>query len=78
MIFWLTWPFNCPILMILTMTKYHKNLLSDSLLSFLFIVNFFFLGNQDNSKITKWNLFKNHPISRLRGIFRGKRLNSMI
>ena len=24
---------------------------------------FFFLGNQDDSKNIKWNLFKNHPIS---------------
>ena len=34
-------PFECLILLILTMTKYHKNLLSDSPLSLIFIVNFF-------------------------------------
>ena len=27
---WLVWPFECLILMILTMTKYHENLLRDS------------------------------------------------
>ena len=35
---WLIWPFECLILMILTMTKYHENLLRDSPLSLLFIV----------------------------------------
>ena len=38
--------------MILAMTKYHENLLKDSTLSLLSIVNFFPLGNQDNSKDT--------------------------
>merc|ERR1711989_126446 len=38
---WLIWPFECLILMILTMTKYHENLLSDSPLSLLFIAKFF-------------------------------------
>ena len=38
---WLIWSFECLILMILTMTKYHENLLRDSLLSLLFIVKFF-------------------------------------
>ena len=41
MIFWRIWPFECLILMILTMAKYHENLLKVSSLSFLFIVKFF-------------------------------------
>ena len=41
MIFWLIWPYECLILMILTITKYHENLLRDSPLSLLYIVNFF-------------------------------------
>ena len=48
--------------MILTITKYLENLLRDSTLSLLSTVNFFFLGNQDDSKNAKQNLFKNHPI----------------
>ena len=40
-LFWLIWPFKCQILMILTMAKYHENLLRDSSLSLLSIVNFF-------------------------------------
>ena len=39
--FWLIWPFTCLILMILTTTKYHENLLRDSLLYLLFMVKFF-------------------------------------
>ena len=39
--FWLVWPFECLILMILTMVKYHKNLLRDGLLPSLSIVKFF-------------------------------------
>ena len=38
---WLIWPFKCLILMILTMAKHHENLLRDSPLSLLSIVNFF-------------------------------------
>ena len=38
---WLIWSFECLILMILTMTKYHENLLRDSPLSLLSIVKFF-------------------------------------
>ena len=38
---WLIRPFEGLILMILTMTKYHENLLRDSPLFVLFIVNFF-------------------------------------
>ena len=40
-LFWLIWPFECLILMILTMTNYQKNLLRDNPLSLLFIVKFF-------------------------------------
>jgi len=39
--FWLIWPFECLILMFLTMAKYHENLLKDSTLSLLLIVKFF-------------------------------------
>jgi len=39
--FWLIWPFECLILMILTMTKYHEYLLRDSPLPSLSIVIFF-------------------------------------
>ena len=39
--FWLIWPFKCLILVILTIAKYHENLLKDSTLSLLFIVKFF-------------------------------------
>ena len=43
--------FKSLILMILTLTKYHENLLRDGTLSLLSIVEFFFfLGNQDDSK----------------------------
>ena len=38
---WLILPFECLILMILTMAKYHKSLLKDSTLSLLCIVKFF-------------------------------------
>ena len=38
---WLIWHFECPILMILTMTKFHENLLRDSTSSLLSKVNFF-------------------------------------
>ena len=49
--------------MILTMSEYHKNLLSDSPLSLLSIVNFFsFLKINMIQKIPKKNLLKNHPI----------------
>ena len=37
----LLWPLESLILMILTLTKYHENLLNDSTLSLLFIVKFF-------------------------------------
>merc|ERR1711989_110701 len=37
---WLIWPFECLILMILTLTKYHENLFRDSPLSLLFMVKF--------------------------------------
>ena len=39
--FWLIWPFQCLILIILTMAKYHENLLKDSTFSLLFPVKFF-------------------------------------
>ena len=39
--FWLKWPFECLILMILTMTKYHENSLKDSPLSLLSMVSLF-------------------------------------
>ena len=39
--FWLVRPLECLIWVILTMTKYHENLLRDSALSLLSIVNFF-------------------------------------
>ena len=41
MIFWQIWPLKCLILMILTITKYHENLLRESTLSLLFMVKFF-------------------------------------
>ena len=41
MIFWLIWPFECLILMNLTVAKYHENLLKGSTLSLLSIVKFF-------------------------------------
>ena len=41
MIFLLIWPCKCLILMILSMTKYHENLLRDSNLSLLFVVKYF-------------------------------------
>ena len=37
---WPIWPFECLILVILTMTKYHENLLRDSPLSMLSILEF--------------------------------------
>ena len=39
--FWQMWPLKCLILMILTITKYHENLLRDSTLSLLSIVKLF-------------------------------------
>ena len=39
--FWLIWPFEFPILTILTMTKYHETSLRDSPLSSLFVVQLF-------------------------------------
>ena len=52
--FWLIRALECLIWVILTMTKYHKNLLRDSTLSLLSIVNFFFfLGSQDHSENAK-------------------------
>ena len=41
MIFWPLWPFECLLLMILTMTKYHEHLLKESTLSLLSMVKFF-------------------------------------
>ena len=41
MLFWLIWLFKCLILMILTMAKYHENLLRDSTLCLLFIAKSF-------------------------------------
>ena len=38
---WLIWPFECLIMTILTIAKYHKNLLRDSTLSVLFMVKLF-------------------------------------
>jgi len=38
---WLVWPFECLILMILTMTNYHENSLRDGPLSLLSIIKFF-------------------------------------
>ena len=38
---WLIWPFECLFLMILTMAKYHENLLRYSPLSLLSIVKLF-------------------------------------
>ena len=48
--------------MILTITKYHKTLLRDSRAFAFYSKIFVFFRNQDDSKNTKWNLFKNHPI----------------
>ena len=39
--FWLIWPFECPISMILTLTEYHENLVRHSPLSLLLTVKFF-------------------------------------
>ena len=56
---WRIWPFECLILMILTMTKHHDNLLRDSTLCLLFIVIFFFfLWNQDDYKIPNETLLR--------------------
>ena len=53
----------CLGLMILTMSKYHENLLRDSILSLHFIVKFFSsLEIKMVLKNVKWNLFKNYPI----------------
>ena len=59
MIFWLIEPFKYLILMILTMTIYHGNLLRDSALHSLSSLEIKLILN---SKNTKWNLSENHPI----------------
>ena len=54
--YWLIWPFECLILMILTITKYYENLLRDrplSLLSSFHSKIHFLLGSQDVSKNAK-------------------------
>ena len=56
--FWLIWPSECRILKISTMTKYHKNLLRDSPLSFLSGAIFSSLETK-----TFLNHPKNHPTS---------------
>ena len=48
---WLIWPFECPILMILTSTKYHGNLLRDSPLFLLSIVKLF--SSLETKKVLK-------------------------
>ena len=45
------WPFKCLISMILTMTKYHENLLRDSPLSLLSVVKF--LSSLETKKVLK-------------------------
>ena len=49
--FWLTWPFKCLILMILTIAQCHENLLKDRALCLLLIVKFF--SPQEASMILK-------------------------
>ena len=48
---WLIWPLECQILMILTMTKYHENLLRDCPTSLLFTVKF--LSSLETKKVLK-------------------------
>ena len=64
--FWLIWPFKCLILMILTSTKYHGNLLKDSSWSLLSLVKFFTsletkkilkIPNRTFLKITRYNVW---------------------
>ena len=64
--FWLIWPLECLILMILTMTKYPENWLRDSTLSFLSIVECFSpleskmilkIPNESFLRITRYNVF---------------------
>ena len=58
-LFWLIWPFKCLILMILTMAKYHENLLKDSTLSFLFVdaVDIGWLLKRFHLAFLKWSWF---------------------
>ena len=63
--FWLIWHFKCLILMILTMTKYHENMLMVKFFSSL-------ETKMIDTKNAKWNVFKNHPISFVYPLMRRK------